>query len=232
MNVRGMQIMNGSGFGGTVLSVGNPADEAHRILERVNAAAPAVAGDMPAESKALPDPVFDALANLAPKDAERKAERDALISLSVERNERARVLIEFVLLERQGDLKKEHASIRESGRAQEQVLGALMRELADANMEKNRLEGVFKRTLFDYENAKSEKKDLGRFATDAQLEKANKKIAACSGRVEAAQFEHARSGEYLNSLTLQKIPPEKKKLEEIILELKRVENALAIFPRV
>jgi phage I-like protein len=139
-------------------------------------------------------------------------------------------LIEFVLLERQADLKKEHSEIRERGRAQEQVLQTLTQELADANMEKNRLEGVFKRTLVDFETAKSEKKDLGRFATDAQLEKANKKIAACCGRVEAAQLEHARSGEYLNSLIISRIPPEKRKMEEIVLELKRVENALAIFP--
>ena len=160
--------MDGSGFGGAVLSVADPADEAQRILGLVTAAT-APASDAPAESKALPDPIFDALVNLAPKDAEHTAERAALLTLSIERNERARALIEFVLLERLADLKREHSGIREQGRAQTKVLNALMQELADARMEANRTEGVFKQALSDLENAKAEKKDLGRFATDAQL---------------------------------------------------------------
>jgi hypothetical protein len=228
MNARGMQIMDGSGFGGAVLSVGDVADE-HRLLERVNAAALADAGDAPTR-KALPDAIFDALVNLVPKDAERKAERDALISLSVERNERARVLIEFVLLERQADLKKEHSEIRTRGRAQEQVLQSLAQELADARMEANRTEGVFTQALFDLENAKAEKKDLGRFSTDTQIKKADEKIAACSSRVEKTQRERAQAGEYLNSLIISRIPPERQKMKDIEFELQRVEKALTIFP--
>jgi hypothetical protein len=127
-------------------------------------------------------------------------------------------------------LKKEHREIRESGRAQEQVIHKLMQELADARMETNRTEGVFKRALFDLENAKAEKKDLGRFATDAQIKKADEKIVACAGRVEKTQRERAQAGEHLNSLIISRIPPEKKKMEEIVLELQRVENALTIFP--
>ena len=214
------------GFGGVVLAVGDPADEAQRILGMVTDAT------APAESRVLPDPIFDALVELVPKDPARRAVRDALVSERFAANQAAREFIEAEMREALAELKREHSQIRERGRAQSQVLNALTQELADARMEQNRTENIYKRALTDLQNAKAEKQNLGRFATDAELKKADARIAMYSGRVEKAEKDKAQAGEALNALVIQRIPPEKTRMEEIVLELKRVENLLAIFPSV
>jgi len=223
MDSRG--VFNG-GFGAQVVPVADDAVAAQAVLERLSTPVPAPA-EQPQETKeAMPDPVLTGLLKLNPKNPERRAERDALVSKRMQANERARALIEIELREDHDALVEQHGECRERGRQQKKVLDDLRIKLDQAQQEINRCEAVFANRRTELEAARAERGNLPRFATDEEIAKADAEIAKAEKKVETAQIHHAQVRQAYNRIVLTELPPELRKRDEIVVELNRIEALL------
>ena len=232
MNVRGMRIMDSrgvfnGGFGAQVVPVADDAVAAQAVLERLSTPVPAPA-EQPQETKeAMPDPVLTGLLKLNPKNPERRAERDALVSERMQANERARALIEIELREDHSALVQQHAECRARGRAQEKIVTDVLNKLAETQQEINRLDAAFANRRTELETAKQERAGLPRFATDDQIAQADAAVRKAQSHVEKASQRHAQAVQERNRIVLTALPPEQKKLSEIVVELNRLEALLS-----
>lgn len=230
MNTRGLAIMNSRGvFQGAqvVPIVGEDAAAAQAILERLTStSAPEQQPDQETKQP-LRDPILAGLLSLDIKNAERRAQRDRLVAARLELNKESEALVEQELCEGHKALVAEHAACRERGRQQEKILGDLLTELAEIQQELNKLDAAFAESRSELNAANEERGNLGRFATDEEIVKADALIEKAAQRVEKAAAAHAEAAQERNRIVLIALPPEQEKLNALVVELNRLEALLA-----
>lgn len=195
-------------FGGAVVNVGDELSPM-AVMERLRS--PAEQQPQQEIKEPMPDPVLQGLLKLNPKNAEARAERDALISERIASNERARTLIEAELQKDHDALHEQHRDCRARGREQEKVVGDLVTKVAEQMQELNRLEGVLVAAMSGLEVANMERQSLRRFAEDAGVAKADAEITKAKKRVERAHIRKAKAVQEHNYIVLVLLPPEQKK---------------------
>ena len=227
MNTRGMHIMDSrGGFGSQVVPViGQDAAAAQAVLERLTSTPAPAAEQQPKE--AMPDPVLTGLLKLNPKNPERRAERDALIVERMQTNERARALIEIELREDHSALVQQHRDCRERGRQQQKVVDDVVAMVWECQRDINRLDAMFANCRTELETAKQERDALPRFASDRDKSKADTLVREAEVRVEKACKAHGEAMQEKNRIVLTALPPEQKRLSEIVVELNRLEALLS-----